>query len=431
MKMDTKPEKIEKTEKKMEKPTNKQINPKMKNGIKIMWMTFMLCFAALPIFATEIIINKDETVTSIGVDETEDQILVGENTTFSGKAGDVLMFGKTLNVEGLVSFSAILIGDTVNVSKDIGNDLYAGGKFVNITGNIGDNAYLAGQNIVIGPDTIINGTVIAMGKDLKISGDVYGDIYAGVGFLTIDGTIHGNIYAEVERIAITERGNVKGDLTYSAERELSDKDLKQIKGTVAVKDGSLFACHRNSSKFGNKSMHRRTRENHFGFSLFPKLFFLFGILFSGLLILLFPVFSNVYKEKRESSRFWQSLLWGLIPLFIYPVAAGVSMIILPLGIAMVLIALPVIGITVILGLTLLGQFLFKTFKWKSNSRHLHFLFACAVFSILLIIPVISNLTVLALSALGWGVIMELLFIKKFGTKDAAAGKIEDNTSSKE
>lgn len=417
------------TEKEMDKNPKKQRSQKMKNGIKIMWMTFMLCFAALPIFATEISKSKEGPVTSNGTNETEDQILVGDSCTFTGKAGDVIMFGRLVNMEGTVSFSSILLGETINIKENIENDLYAGGTNVNISGKIGDNAYLAGESLTISSESLINGTVIAAGKELTIYGEVFGDIYATVGFLTIDGTVHGNVFAGAAQITITERGNIKGDLIYNAEKKLNDKESGRIDGTVTFKEDGVFGCEtkncRRGPRPGTPPMPKR------GFRLVIKLAGLFSLVISGLLILLFPAFGKVFKEQRTPTRFGQSILWGLIPLLIYPVAAAILMINIPLGISMLLIMVPLAGFTTILGLTLLGQFLFRAFKWKNTNRHLHFLFGCAVFTPVLMIPVLSNLVLFTLSALGWGVLLEILFNTKFGKGPKAPAQIEKKTSSED
>lgn len=360
----------------------------------------ILLIVATGIFSIEIKKSDDYIIEDKVYDD--DYIYFGNSVDFLGKADDIYFFGETLNFSGESNSSITAFGQNIIIAGKVGNNLTTAADSIQINGNIDGTAFIAGDTILINNEAEINGTVFAAGSKIKILGEINGDLYIGSGKIVIEGIINGNILTSTGKLSITESGKVNGNLKYYSEFKLSDEEVSRVNGTVKYEK------------------HSRRGENFFkhnckGFLIAFQFFLLISLLVTGLLFLLFPAMKKL-EEDRSSKNYWYSLLWGLIPFFIYPVLIIVllpTIVGIPLSLLLLLAGLPILITTQIIGITITGQYLFKLFKWDKPVRFLHFLFGFIFFVILSILPIIGFLTKIFFSSLGWGVILQSLFNKKF------------------
>ncbi len=404
----------------------------MKSKIVFILFAFLL-FSVKPVFPTQINTGKD---VSEAKSYTDDYLFYGKSLDFTGKADDIYFFGEMLKFNGDVKSSINAVGDKLFIGGNVGNNINAGGRFVELSGNIKSNAYIMGSTIILQKGTKIDGTLFTLSKELMVkndttigsgvfssnenitlSGTVNGNLEIYAGTLTVDGVVNGNIEAKVGKIVFTSNSLINGSLKYSAEYKISDFDKSKVKGPVTYIEADKF--NRGNYKWqpfkhSFNDDHKKFRAGFFKFAAAMKAIMLVVFIIAGLLLLLFPATKKL-EEPRDGRSFWYTMLWGLIPFLIYPVAIVIFMILvitIPLGIILLIVGMPVILLMHIIGVTLFGQYLFGLFKWKSTKRYLYFLFGLIFFIIVSLVPFINVLGFIFFASIGWGVVLQGLINKK-------------------
>ena len=101
----------------------------------------------------------------------------GATSTFNGKSEHVFMGGNSVTMNGIVTKEAFIGGNIINISSNsvIGRDAYIGGNSVYISGDINGNAFIGGNTIELDNLTVlgnvyISGNNISIGDNVKING---------------------------------------------------------------------------------------------------------------------------------------------------------------------------------------------------------------------------------------------------------------------
>lgn len=320
----------------------------------------------------------------------------GKNISFSGIADDLYLMGKSINFNGESSGGLLAFGDTVELNGIIAKNLHSVGNSVRITGHVLETAFIGADDIVISEDAVLDGTLLSGASNLHIMGQLNNGLVAGAGEIIIDGPVKGDVNVRTGKLIITERGSIDGNLIYGSGKKISSEESTRVSGSVKyeIKDKIKTAGFRT-------------------FRIVASIVFFLAIAVSGLLLLLFPGVKSLFTQKRDPGSYGKTLLWGLIPVFIFPVVIMFTVPLLPLSIALGLSVFPLMGLTVLLGLALAGQLLFKLFKWENNSIYLQFLMAFVFFVLLVLIPFVNVLVLLAVTATGAGLIISKLFKTEF------------------
>ncbi|NQU63328.1 MAG: hypothetical protein HQ517_03445 [SAR324 cluster bacterium] len=332
----------------------------------------------------------------------EDYLFAGESLEFKGEARDLYFFTEQIDFSGTSLLALTGLGREINVTGNVNNGIKAGGRTIKINGNVKGTSFLGGEKVTFGQQSQTIGDTFIGARIVTILGKHTGDIYAGAAEISIQNEIIGDVKVATGELKIPEQGRIVGNLTYHSDHELSAEEASRVTGKIKFerKEGGPF--HANfSDRFVNKS---------FWFTFLFKLSF---IVF-GLLILLFPV--NKLLEKQHTRKEIQShSLWGLIPIFVYPSAFIISIVLvitLPLAVALLLAFMPLVFITKTLGLTIIGGYLAKRFNLKTTSRYLYFIIAAILYSLLSLIPFFGFLLLIFVSSIGCGLILSALFNKK-------------------
>jgi len=335
-------------------------------------VVMVLCAFAL--FSTEIITGEKSVKENRVIDK--DMILAGETVEFSGKGKALYLFGQDVLLSGEASDSLVAVGKNIDVFGNVSNHFYSIGQKIYIKGNVSGTSFFLGEELIIDKNSVINGDIFFAGATLKIQGTVNGDVYAGVGRVIINGIVNGNMKLDVGTLSINDEGRINGNLHYTSDSTLSNSEIEKVKGKSEFK------------KSNHKHVSEKWKEDgKKGFKIFGMIisfFMMISFIISGLLINLFPS-AKSFENERTNKQFWNHLLWGLIPFFIYPVAViffivfGITF---PIGLTLLLAGIPLLLLTQIFGATLFGQFLFRNFKWSKKNRFLFFLFGTLFFAIL-------------------------------------------------
>ena len=344
----------------------------------------------------------DECIRSESGMFKEDYLFVGHELRFSGQAEDLVFLGKRLSFDGTTTLGMIAGCEKLIYSGMSGNGIIAGGMEVLIEGKITGNSYIGCHSFTLTEKGKIDGNLFVGCAKLAIDGTVNGDLYVGAGKVVINNEIKGNVTAYGGRIIIGEKGKINGNLKYYAKEKMSDESLARVTGTVVFdqkhgfdKDGIFPA------KF-KKSM---------GFLICLALFISFVVV--GCLLLFLPAFRKLDHQK-SGKIFWNTALWGLIPVLMYPAIilfCFVLVITIPFAFVLMLAFVPLFYIANIIGTTLLGKYLVTKFKWSVEKRHYHFLIGALVGALIALIPFVNFLWFLFVSSVGWGVYISFLFKK--------------------
>lgn len=332
-----------------------------------------------------------------------DYLYAGKSLDLSGQVEDLYFFGEDLSFTGKTTAGLTAFGQNIFINGAVMNNLISAGERVDINGTVESTTFTAGENVTVSKEAEIKGSMFAGAANLIIRGKINGDLYAGAGKLVIEGIIEGNVKVGAGEIHIAEQGQIKGNMLYYSDNELDQEDKQRITGQIEHRD-------KNFDEFNEKSI----KKFFIGVFIVLKIIILISFLIGSLLLLLLPAMKSLEKERRTNS-FWSYLLWGLIPFFIYPsviILSFIGIITIPLAFVLLVTAIPVLFITKLIGVTLLGKYLFKLFKWHSKNRFLYFLSGGLIYLILSIIPFIDFLATVCLSSVGWGVIIEQLLKKK-------------------
>jgi cytoskeletal protein CcmA (bactofilin family) len=378
--------------------------------MKRIFILMMLLFTALNIFSIQVVTNgknKDESKSF-----NEPYMFFGNRLNFNGSATDLFGFADSMNIKGDIGSDFIGFAKNITLSGNVGHNLLAGAGLINIEKNIDGTVFLAGKTVDIGKDSVIKGALFIGAGTANISGTVNGDVYVGASRFNLNGVINGNVKIYSGKINISDNGKIKGNVEYHTEYEMSKDQLSKIEGKVQfVKENFRHSGH--DGKFFNEIKMKQVLTGlKVGFIIFTLLSFLIA----GLLMLLFPGTKRL-EEERSMKNFWFNSLFGLIPLFIYPtflVFLFLFVVTIPVFFVLLLAILPILMVMQILGVTMLGQFLFKLFKWNSRNRFLFFLFGSVFFALFAFIPFLNFLMGLFTASLGSGFVLEMLFRKKLG-----------------
>ncbi len=386
--------------------------------IKITIILFLFSVMSLiSLSAIDINFSEDAfTETSL---ELTDYVFVGEELSFTGKADNLYFLGIKLNFQGEVESGLTAFGDRVTIDGIVKNDTHIGAKTIDILGDVEGTLFLGGNNIVIAESSTVRGDLLAGALKITINGVVDGDVYIGAGKVIINGTVTGNLFTKTGKIVFGENGRIEGDLEYSSDWELLEDDRSSVFGTIE------FTEFDKDEFFIDDEF----KESIKWIGPIIRIIFILSFLVAGVLLLVFPV-SKILEKERTERRFIFSALWGLIPFFVYPVLVALGFLLgilfgitVPIALGLLLAGFPLLVFTMVLGITLFGQFLFRLFKWKKNSRHLFFLFGLVFAIIISFIPILSILGFIFFSAAGWGRLLEGIFKIEFGKQVEAEAEV--------
>ena len=332
----------------------------------------------------------------------EDYLFLGHELSFSGQAKNLVFLGKGLTCSGATRLGLIALCEKLIFSGTSGNGIIAAGMDVVIDGAITGTSYFGCKSFTVSDRAVVDGNIFVACAKMSIDGKLHGDLYIAGGEIIINNEIQGNVIAHGGRITMGNNGKITGPLTYSAKEKLSDTDAMKVMGGVKI----------NEKAKGDKDW-----DSFVKFIKSIKFFFKFGMFVScvavGCLLLFLPAFRKLDSKQSEKT-FWNTSLWGLIPLLMYPAVIVLSIVLIvtiPLAIALILAFFPLLYSTYTVGSTLIGKYLVTKFKWNVEKRHYQFLIGALAGAIISMVPFINFLAMIFTISLGWGIYLSFLFNK--------------------
>ncbi len=376
--------------------------------MKTMYYLCIMLFLCSSSLSSSVVIKNyaEEKVASIKTDNTvynDDYIFLGNELNFSGKSEDLIFLGKRLTFDGATKLGLTAVGEHLIINGSTGNGIMTAAVNTIVNGPVRGNNYFAGKSINISEKSTIDGYVFMAGATLTIDGIVNGNVYAAAGQVLLNGTVNGDVKVYGGRITFGDNAHVNGNLIYGSKEKIDESAKSKITGTIT--HDKKLSCEMNDSAF-DKTMR--------SIGAFFKVVLFIAIALLGLIILLLPSFRYL-DNKQTSQQFWNTFVWGIIPLLMYPaiiILCFVMIFSIPLGVILILGLIPLLFFTYIIGATLIGKQLISLFKWNIVKRHYHFLIGGAALCIVSIIPVLNFLCFLFVTACGLGVFVKFIFDKK-------------------
>ncbi len=305
-------------------------------------------------------------------------------------SGDLLLLGGGIDAGGPVEGDIRAFGARISVTGDAGGDIFAIGGSVEVAGRAAE-LRIGGVTVsVTGGST---GRTVIYGSSVTLGGVYDGDV---------------EIVAS-DHLTVLPNTIIAGVLEYDAPQEADIHETAEILGGVSYTGSSIFLPSKEEAKTFALA----------GAGLFLLTRIVAGVVASGLLAGLFPVFTHNITTRvwtRSVRRFVLLALLGfavavatpLLVLFLILsfVGAGVALILAALYLLLLLISYAYAGI-------LVGAHVARVFKrthvsWKAAVA------GAALLAVIGLIPLIGTVVVSVLTAVAAGAIASLAYRFAFG-----------------
>jgi cytoskeletal protein CcmA (bactofilin family) len=195
----------------------------------------VLILALTPSPAAAADIRQGQDIT-IGTSETieDDLYAFGTNISINGTIhGDLVAAGSNITVDGTVTGDVIAAGNSIAIRGQVGGTVRAAGNTIVLDGKVTNDLLAAGNELTILSNGRVGRDVIVGAANATITGQIGRDLQAGSTNLKIDGGVGGNVLATVDRLQITDRGTVGGNLNYTSKTEAQIANASSVKGSTA------------------------------------------------------------------------------------------------------------------------------------------------------------------------------------------------------
>ncbi|EKD55974.1 MAG: hypothetical protein ACD_58C00324G0006 [uncultured bacterium] len=358
---------------------------KFEGGKKLLVLlcTIIICLFSTNVKAMDFAFPSEDS--SSGIINQSKEV----NGNFLGAANKIIL-------DSNIGDDAFLFANSITQNGKVLGNLFIGAQFVDVTNEVGRDLFVGAYDISIGEKSIINGSAYLGSKSQTISGTIKGNLYSGATNLEINGTIEGDIHANVENLSLGSQSTIKGKIYYTSNNE--------IKISEGAKYGSVE----------KKSPSSVSSSDNFKNTLNAKLLALFSTLLIGAVIITLFSKKSTQIAQNITTKFWSSLGWGFVVLFVVPIICLVLLITLigaQLSLLVMAIYILLIGLTKIFAGLALGNLLCKN-KW---SLIWSITLGTVVLTIISLIPYLSEVTTFLVLLLGLGSIFLVI-------KDAFAKK---------
>jgi cytoskeletal protein CcmA (bactofilin family) len=244
--------------------------------------------------------------------------------------GPVFAAGGSVVVDASVSGDLMTAGGDVSVSgqfagvKATGGDVFFGGQ------TSGD-AEFAGGSVEIGDGAVIDGDLKAAGGEVVLTGDILNDASLAGGEVRIDGRVAGDLEIAAEDVVIGPNAIIEGELNYKSPSEASIADGAEIRGDTIYNQVSSRELDFGDGHWSGDSAKGRAFGALFWFVASAASGALMGVLFPGWM-------AGAATAGRDAPI--GTFIMGLGVLLLTPILAVLFMVIiigLPLGLLLLAI----------------------------------------------------------------------------------------------
>lgn len=305
--------------------------------------------------------------------------------------GDVICVGQNININALVEGDIICAGQTVNINSQVGGNIRVAGSTVNINSKVARNLMAFGSTVVLASGSEIGWNALVAGSALDLMGKINGTLHGGGEAVTVGATVGKDVNFDAAKITIGDQARIGGNLIYpSHSKEVNISQQAQIVGKTIKKESKDFAKN-------------QTRWQTSVAWVWGKVISLFGSLILGLLLI--GLFKNKLSVaiKPMLEKPWSHLGWGVVWLFLLPIAAvimAITIIGLPLAAIVILGWIIALLLAKVMAGLAVGTWIFEKLKWSKKNMIWSMIIGVVVIYLLCLIPFVG--WILSCLALLWG-----------------------------
>ncbi|HKG38829.1 MAG TPA: polymer-forming cytoskeletal protein [Conexibacter sp.] len=247
------------------------------------------------------------------------------------------------------------------------------------------------------------GDVVAFDGPVRIAGHATGDVVAIGGPVRITGRVDGDVAAVSDRAVLAPTARVGGDLLYGDERPVVARGAR-VDGSIKDKN---WADTLSSPGWGLAG---------------PLVWWLavtVSTLLIGVLLLLLAPRMLAAAERSAREHLWPAVGWGVLVAIALPLIAILALVTLvgiPLGVALLLSLVPLMLIAYVTSAWILGRRILK----PGASPWLALLVGWGVLRLLALIPVVGFLVGLVATVVGLGALVVALWHARGPAEPASA-----------
>ncbi len=203
----------------------------------------LLALSLLPLTSSAETVVRTGNSVSIGVSQVveNDFYASAGSVTHSGEIReDMNVVAGSVTINGPIGVDLTALGGTVQVNAPVGDDVRIIGGEVVISGDVKGDVFVIGGLLKILSSAKIDGGVYFYGGEAEIEGIVTGALMGRAESFTISGEV-GAVDVSAVNVILSDKANVRGDLSYASVRELEraagavvEGDI--LRGTVAVEE---------------------------------------------------------------------------------------------------------------------------------------------------------------------------------------------------
>jgi len=195
-------------------------------------VALILALTPSPAAAADIRQGQDIT---IGATETieDDLYAFGTNISINGTIhGDLIAVGSNISVDGTVTGDVIAAGNSIQIRGQVGGSVRAAGNTMVLDGKVTNDLLAAGNDLTILSNGRVGRDVIVGSASATLTGQIGRDLQAGSTNVKIDGGIGGNVLATVDRLQLTDRASIGGNLKYTSKNDAQIANASSVKGST-------------------------------------------------------------------------------------------------------------------------------------------------------------------------------------------------------
>jgi cytoskeletal protein CcmA (bactofilin family) len=195
-------------------------------------VALILALSPSPAAAADIRQAQDITIGSTETIE-DDLYAFGTNISINGTIhGDLIAAGNNISVDGTVTGDVIAAGNSIAIRGQVGGTVRAAGNTIVLDGKVTDDLLAAGAEVTILSNGRIGRDAIVGATNVTITGQIGRDLQAGSTNVKIDGGVGGNVVATVDRLQLTDRATIGGNLKYTSRTEAQIANTSSVKGSI-------------------------------------------------------------------------------------------------------------------------------------------------------------------------------------------------------
>ncbi|MGH2471527.1 MAG: hypothetical protein ACRDG6_03860 [Candidatus Limnocylindria bacterium] len=174
----------------------------------------------------DIVIATTETI-------DDDLYAFGVNISINGTIkGDLIATGQNISVDGNVTGDVIAGANSISIRGQVGGSVRAAGQALFVDGKITNDLVFGGNQFELTANGRVGRDALIAAGTTTISGQIARDLQVGSSNAKIDGGVGGDVLASVERLQLTDRATVGGDLKYTSSTEAQIANTSSVKGAI-------------------------------------------------------------------------------------------------------------------------------------------------------------------------------------------------------